>query len=209
MEVTFEVNTNDLEKNLKVYPLRVRKAIAEGLDHASRSFLKHFAQERLQGPPGIEAHPSGIFHRFKRLTTVNGEEINIHASKKAAVSAIAKSSDDIYELNVEVFSNSDVAAIHEKGGTIHAGKPMPIPLNEEARSMARQGMSLKDLAPVKINGKLFLGRKVLFGKMRLLFILKKSINVKARLGFYKTYDSLEGRREQIYNEALAQAFSKM
>lgn len=221
MKVEIKVDRKKVDQAILRMPMRCRKAMADGLDHASRSFMNMLWEERMQGPPGIQAKPQGIFHRFRRMTIVDGKAVflgrkNNFMSQDDSVGAIAHSSKNIFEMSVEIYSKSKVAGKLEKGGVIHSSKPMPVPLNTEAQNMMLSvgpKTNLKavfpELKPVLINGKLFLARKESFRRQKLLFILKKSVNVEPRLGFYDTWIKHGRRREQIMDEAFTKAMANL
>lgn len=211
MEVTVEYNTKNIETFFKAFPMRLKKALADGMDHATRSFFAKFYKERLQGPPGIRHTHGGIFHRFRRTVLVNGKRVFLRqqAGQSESTSAIAKSSKDPMDMSVEMYTQSEAAGIHERGGTVTSGKAMPVPLNQNARDMLKNKVSLHDLSVMKINGKVFLGRKRRFGKPELLFILTHGIRIKPRLGFYSTWEAHAERREAIMEEALDKALEKL
>lgn len=221
MKVEIKVDRKNVDKAILQMPMRCRKAMADGLDHASRSFMNILWKERMQGKPGIQAKPQGIFHRFRRMTIVKDKAVflgrkNQFSSQSESVKAIARSTRNIFEMSVEVYSRSKVAGKLEKGGMIHSAKPMPVPLNSEAQKMmlsvgpkTNLRAVFPDLHPVIINGKFFLGRREAFGRMKLLFILKRSVKVTPRLGFAITWRKHGPRREQIIDDAFAKAMANL
>lgn len=89
---------------------------------------------------------------------------------------------------------------------------MAIPLNEEARAMRRAKVPLTSLIPIVRPGKAtLLGRKEGWGgkKIRPLFILKRSVYLRPRLGFYSTWERHSGRREEILDQAVKDAVEKL
>ncbi len=206
-----EVNAGGVEKTLKVFPMRVRRAVADGMDHATRSFFSTFLEQRLSGPPGINRNPGGIFHRFRRVTTVNGRKVFLRqqATQSESVTDIAQSSTDPMNMSVEMYTKSKAAGIHETGGEVTSAKPMPVPLTPVARQMIRDDVSLTGLDAIKIGEKVFLGRNRRFGKPELLFVLSRRVRIPARLGFYGTWDKHATRRDQIMKEALDKAAEKL
>ena len=153
----------------------------------------------------------GIFHRFRRAVKIDGKLVYLRQQARQGESAadIGKADGDPIDLQVEMYTHSRVAEIHEKGGTINPGKAMPIPLNDMARQMMAGGKSLAALEPIKIGQKMFLGRNRKFGKPELLFILKRGIRIKARLGFYKTWSDHAGRRDEIMSDAVNKALESI
>lgn len=211
MEFTVGMNTKDVEALFKSFPRRCKAALADGVDHATRSFYSRFYKERLQGSPGIKARRGGIFHRFRRTVKINGEQVFIKQSgtQKQTTNVIMKSADDPMNMQIDMYSQSKVAGIHETGGVIAGGKAMPIPLNDTARALMKSPAALRGLSMMKINGKLFLGRAGRNGRPELLFILMRGIRVKPRLGFYMTWDKYDSRRQEIMNDALDKAMEKL
>jgi hypothetical protein len=210
--IKVEVKTKKIDEMVKNFPIRVRKEIADGLDHSSRSFLNKLLKERLQGAPGIKARPRGIFHRFRRITLVNDKAVFLRTSapQSETVTDIAKSSRDIFKMSVEIYTKSKVAGIFERGGIIHSKKPMPIPLNDTARDMIRMKLSLKNLSAVFINDKMFLARENGTKKPQLLFILKRSTKpISPRLGFYDTFRNHQPRHSEIMQEAFQRGLEKL
>jgi hypothetical protein len=209
-DLTIKANLPDLREGLKEVPRVIKLALADGLDHATRSFYATFYKTRLQGPPGIRSQHGGIFHRFRRVVKVNGKAVFLRqsASQNESVRAVAKSAKNPMNMRIELYSQSKVAGIHETGGVI--SKPgMVIPLNDKAKQMLKSKVNLDTLVPFKINGKIFLGiNRKTFGP-ELLFILKRSVRIKPRLAFYGTWDKHAGRRDQIINEALDEGMSKV
>ena len=211
MEFLVEADTSNVERFMRELPPRCRAAMADGMDHATRSFFSKFYKERLQGPPGIQHTHGGIFHRFRRAVMVNGKMVFLRqqARQSQSASIIAQSSKDPMNMSVDMYTQSDVAGMHERGGTISSGKAMPVPLNQSAREMLKNKVSLHDLRVFKINGKVFLGQKRTAGKPELLFLLTHRVNIKPRLGFYSTWESHSGRREEIMRDALVKALEKV
>jgi len=211
MEFLVEADTKNVETMLRDMPRRCQTAMADGMDHATRSFYAKFYKERLQGPPGISHTHGGIFHRFRRTVLVNGKRVFLRqqARQGESTAAIAKSSKDPMNMTVEMYTTSDVAGMHERGGAISSAKGMPVPLNQSAREMLKSKVSLHDLRVFKINGKVFLGQKRTAGKPELLFLITHRVNIKPRLGFYSTWESHSGRREEIMRGALIKALEKV
>ena len=211
MEFLVEADTSNVERFMRELPPRCRAAMADGMDHATRSFFSKFYKERLQGPPGIQHTHGGIFHRFRRAVMVNGKMVFLRqqARQSQSASIIAQSSKDPMNMSVDMYTQSDVAGMHERGGTISSSKAMPVPLNQEARDMLKAKMSLDDLKVMKINGKVFLGRKRRLGGPQILFLLTHQVHIKPRLGFYLTWDAHANRRDEIMRDALNNALGKV
>lgn len=211
MDVLVDVNTKNIETMFKVFPVRLKRALADGMDHATRSFYAKFYKERLQGPPGIRHTHGGIFHRFRRTVMINGQRVFLRqqARQSESTTAIMKSDSDPLNMKVEMYTQSEVAGIHERGGTIHSGQAMPVPLNQIARDMLKAKVSLADLHVMKIKGKVFLGRKRKWGGPEILFLLTHGVRIKPRLGFYSTWEAHSARRDEIMFDAVNKALEKM
>ena len=214
-----EINSTKLQIALRVFPQQLKFELADAMDHISRSFFKKFYAQRLSGPPGITARAHGIFHRFQRR--LEGEKIGIsNRSTTTARTAhiMADSSISPLDMKLEVYTNSKAAGIHERGGTITSGGYMPIPLSSQTQ-MFKQSGSLKEnyllknmsgkLTLVRIRGQLYLAQ---VNKARhttkLYFILKKSIRIRARLGFYASWGNMENRAITLLNKAVDNTLEK-
>jgi hypothetical protein len=210
MQFLIDVDTKEVEELLKTFPMRAKKALADGLDHATRSFLAKFYAERLRGRPGITARRGGIFHRFRRVVMVKGKKVFLRQQGKVSesVRAIAQSATEPMDMSVEMYTESKVAGIHERGGLISGGRSMPIPLNEEARDLIRNRVGITSLDMIPINGRVYLGRKQPGERPELLFILKKGVRIPPRLGFYRTWGAHSSRRQQIMDQSLESALDK-
>lgn len=206
MQFLIEIDSKEVDRMLEEVPRRAKSFLADGLDHATRSFLSFFHEERLQGEPGIKNH-GGIFHRFRRVTYVNGRKIFLRtrASQTDSVKAISRSAKSPLDIRVEIYTDSKAAGIHERGGTIRSSRGMAIPLGEEGKKMRRDDISLKTLIPIMKNGKLFLAKEDALKNIRFLFFVTKSVRIKPRLGFYKAWDNHAPRRLQILNAAFQKA----
>lgn len=200
-----EANTKELKEKLQKVPYAVKLALADGLDHGTRSFLSNFYKRRLSGPPGVRSTPGGIFQRFRRVVVVNGRPVFLRqsASQDESIKAIAKSGKTALDMKVDIYTNSKAAGLLETGGDITSSKGMTIPLNDQAKQMKKDNpAAIDNLDFIIQNGKVFLGIKR--GKMppERLFILSHAVKVQPRLGFYSTWDSNMGRFNQIMDEAL-------
>lgn len=163
------------------------------MDHISKKFLKKFYQTRLQGAPGIKARPHGIFTHFRRASLV---------------------SKDIEGMGIAIFTESKIARLHEEGGTVRSvgGAKLAVPLSARSELFTSSGALkkkykkprlLKNVIPIRLRGKPFLARvKKKSREILPLFVLKNSIRVRPRLGFYKTWDEMGNERIQILNKAI-------
>ncbi len=211
-DLKITANTKELKETLKKVPYAVKLALADGLDHGTRSFLSEFVRSRLSGPPGVKSTPGGLFHRFRRIVMVNGKAVFLRqsASQSETVKAIAKSGKTALDMRVDIYTNSKAADLLETGGTISSAHGMTIPLTDEAKQMKKSDpVAANDLDVIIQNGKVFLGRKQGRLPPERLFILLHQVKVQARLGFYSTWDSHMGRFDQIMNEALDDGLSRV
>jgi len=198
--VEVEFNTVKLEKAFRRTRVILREELEDGFDHIGRSFLSKFRKERLQGSPGIKSRGGhGIYSRFKRKKLV--------------------SSQTFYDMGVEIYANSKIAAMHETGAEITntGGGRMAVPFSKEykpemytasgrlRKRFAKPGQ-LKKIRLVKLKGKYFLAQyKKSSDEIKPIFVLKNKIVIRPRLGFFKTVDAHAGRRIQILNRAVTKA----
>jgi hypothetical protein len=199
-ELTVEINTQNLERAIRLFPKDLKYEIADGMDHISRKFLKVFKQTRLQGPPGIKGRPHGVFTHFSRASLV---------------------SQDIEGMGMVIFSDSKIARMHEEGATVKnpGGGKLAVPLsarrelftsNGRLKKQYRQPRLIKNVIPIQLRGKTFLARIIKKARQILpLFVLKNSIRIKPRLMFYQTWDDMQNERIVILNKSVEKALSKV
>lgn len=188
-------------------PMAVRFQFGDALDHISLKFLKKFRNERLSGGEGVKARPFGLFRRFKRVFLVPS---------------------DTQTMGVEIFTESKIAKLHEEGGVMKTARriavPIPVPKSTEITE-TDQGAVRKQYGgtpyyrDVKaLQGRLHLRVITVGGKTYLfapkgsgdknqppLFVLKDSVTLKPRLGFYKTWTDMEPEAIKIVSDALTKA----
>ena len=199
-ELTVEINTQNLERAIRLFPKDLKYEIADGMDHISRKFLKVFKQTRLQGPPGIKGRPHGIFTHFSRASLV---------------------SQDIEGMGMVIFSDSKIARMHEEGATVKnpGGGKLAVPLsarrelftsNGRLKKQYRQPRLIKNVIPIQLRGKTFLAKVIKKARQILpLFVLKNSVRIRPRLMFYQTWDDLQNERIIILNKSVEKALSKV
>ena len=199
-ELTVEINTQNLERAIRLFPKDLKYEIADGMDHISRKFLKVFKQTRLQGPPGIKGRSHGIFTHFSRASLV---------------------SQDIEGMGMVIFSDSKIARMHEEGATVKnpGGGKLAVPLsarrelftsNGRLKKQYRQPRLIKNVIPIQLRGKTFLARIIKKARQILpLFVLKNSVRIKPRLMFYQTWDDMQNERIIILNKSVEKALSKV
>ena len=199
-ELRLEINTKNLERAIRLFPKDLKYELGDGMDHISRKFLKIFRQTRLQGPPGIRAHPHGIFTHFQRASLV---------------------SQDIEGMGMVIFSDSKIARMHEEGATLKnpGGGKLAVPLSARKELFTSDGRLkrqyrrprlLKNVIRIQLKGKTFLAKvKKKLREILPLFILKNQVKIKPRLMFYKTWDEIQNERIEILNKSIEKALSKV
>lgn len=199
-ELRIEINTKNLERAIRLFPKELKYELGDGMDHISRKFLKIFRQTRLQGPPGIRAHPHGIFTHFQRASLV---------------------SQDIEGMGMVIFSDSKIARMHEEGATLKnpGGGKLAVPLSARKELFTSDGRLkrqyrrprlLKNVIRIQLKGKTFLAKvKKKLREILPLFILKNQVKIKPRLMFYKTWDEIQNERIEILNKSIEKALSKV
>jgi len=219
-ELTVEINTKNLKTALRIFPEDLRHELADGLDHIGRHFFKTFWQTRLQGPPGIKAHPHGIFTHFYRGPLGTSDVFHPSAKRSATVGAINQSPVKTLDMGFVFYTDSKVAYLHEAGGRISkpGGGKLAVPLSArvemftsggQLKKQYRQPRTIKNMVPIVLRGKTFLAKVGRKTKSPLpLFVLKNSIRIKPRLGFYQTWQDMGDYRINTINESVKKALNK-
>ncbi|QAT17894.1 hypothetical protein BU251_09235 [Candidatus Velamenicoccus archaeovorus] len=199
-ELKLEINTKNLERAIRLFPKELKYKIADGMDHATRKFLKIFKQTRLQGPPGIKGRPHGIFTHFSRASLL---------------------SQDIEGMGMVIFSDSKIARMHEQGATLKnpGGGKLAVPLSARKelftsdgrlKKQYKQPRLLKNVIPIQLKGKTFLAKvKKKLRELIPIFVLKNSVRIRPRLMFYKTWDDMQNERIDILNKSIEKALNKV
>jgi len=201
MRLMTEVDMRALDKAIKIAPKVLKFELGDGMDRITKGFLKRFRQQRLQGPPGVRgASGYGLFGTFKRVSLV---------------------SPTIEGMGMQVYSESKIAKLHETGGIVTApgGGRMAVPLSARSQMFTAKGKlrgrykkprELKNVEPMRFKGQTFLVRvKKRAQKLLPLYVLKRSVRLKPRLGFYRVWDSLENYRIDILNKSIDKALRKI
>jgi len=196
-----EVDMRALDKAIKIAPRVLKFELGDGMDRISKGFLKRFRQQRLQGPPGVRgASGYGLFGTFKRVSLV---------------------SSTIEGMGMQVYSESKIAKLHETGGVVTdpSGGRMAIPLSARSQMFTAKGKlrgrykkprQLKNVEPMRFKGQTFLVRVTKRAQKLLpLYVLKRSVRLKPRLGFYRVWDSLANYRIEILNKKIENALRKI
>jgi len=201
VELKVEIDTRALEKAVKIAPRVLKFELADGMDRISKGFLKRFRQSQLQGPPGVRgASGHGLYGTFKRVSLV---------------------SPTIDGMGMEVFSQSKVAKLHETGGVVSdpGGGRLAVPLSVrqemftaggKLRARYKKPRELKNVRAMKLKGQTFLAKVTKkFTKILPLYVLKRQVRLKPRLGFYRTWDNLANYRIEILNKSIQNALRKI
>lgn len=201
MRLMTEIDMRALDKAIKIAPRVLKFELGDGMDRISKGFLKRFRQRRLKGPPGVRgASGYGLFGTFKRVSLV---------------------SPTIEGMGMQVYSDSKIAKLHETGGIVTApsGGRMAVPLSARSQMFTAKGKlrgrykkphQLKNVEPMRFKGQTFLVRvKKRAQKILPLYVLKRSVRLKPRLGFYRVWDSLANYRIEILNKKIENALRKI
>ena len=199
--LTTEINKRALDRAIKIAPRVLKFELGDGLDRISKGFLKRFRKQQLQGPPGVRgASGYGLFGMFKRVFLV---------------------SPTIEGMGIEVFSNSKIAKLHETGGIVKnpGGGRLAVPLSARTQMFTAKGKlrgrykrprELKNVHPMRFKGKTFLAKVTKRAQKILpLYVLKRQVRLKPRLGFYRTWDGLVNYRINILNKSVEKALRKI
>ncbi len=201
VQLLTEIDTSKLEKAIKIAPRVLKFELADGMDRIGKGFLKRFRQQQLQGPPGVRgASGHGLFGTFKRVflvsTTIDG-------------------------MGTQIFSDSKVAKLHETGGIVKdpGGGRLAVPLSARTqmftasgklRSRYKRPKELKNVRRMRFKGNTFLARVTKRAQKILpLYVLKRQVRIKPRLGFYRTWDGLVNYRIDILNKSVEKALRKI
>ncbi len=199
LDITLTLNTKNFERALHLVPEALKEELKDGLDHAARKFLKEFRARRLKGPPGIRAHPRGIFTHFHKEVIV---------------------SQAIEDMEARIYSDSKIAKLHEEGGKIRGqgGGSLAVPLSARAEMFTKSGQlrkkykdirNLPNVIPLKFGEKIFLVKvKKRSREVKPLFVLKKEVTMKPRMEFYETFRNMTGVFIKILNTSFERAIDK-
>jgi len=199
MDGVLKINAESFERAFHLVPKALDEEIRDGMDYSSRKFMKNWRNTRLQGPPGIRgASGHGLFGKFKRII-ITGNATD--------------------ELGFEVSTDSKIARQHEAGEKINAksGK-LAVPLSFRTQMFTGRGKlrkryrspgDLPNVEEIKIKGKPFLVRvRKKDNKITPLYVLKESVQLRPRLGFYKTFNDMSSEMYRILNRSIDRALKK-
>lgn len=195
--LTLRINQKRLDKALKLVPQLLAKELR-------KAFIQHglvfYAAMHRRRP---FKHGTGKLLRSIRSST-QGSTINTLRMVTTIGGGVA----------------SRYAGIQEFGGTIK-GKPwltIPLPDNLTAAGVPRfksaralmGSETIKTFLALMPSGKLLIGRKMADKSVRWLWVLKHSVKLKPRLGFFKTWLSRPMRRDRAvrFNKAIVRALKQ-
>jgi len=199
IDITLTLNTKNFERALHLVPEALKEELKDGLDHVARKFLKEFRARRLKGPPGIRAHPRGIFTHFHKEVLV---------------------SKNIEDMAAAIYTDSKIAKLHEEGGKIRApgGGSLAVPLSMRKEMFTQSGQlkkkykdvkNIPNIISLKFGEKVFLVKvKKRSRELKPLFVLKKEVTMKPRMAFYETFHNMSGVFIRILNTSFERALDK-
>lgn len=226
MDIGLKFNTRQLTKLYKdlgeAPEKHLRPALADGLDHASRKFFKEFYARRLQGPPGVKAHPYGLFDRFWRSPLGAGVKRDFRAKDRSStVRAFMSGGKRTIDMGIEMHTSSRIAKHHEQGIPITSksgGKiavPMPPKIRPEmydslgrVRRRFQNPKAIGDLERVQTKGQTYLVKKYRRKSSKFMFVLKNRIPIKARLGYEKLFKELSPEFTKILDKSFEKGLRK-
>jgi len=187
--VTIQVNTKNVQKALVAMPGLLRRNVADAFDHIGRKFYKTlWKQTELKTRP------------------------NVGIGKYSKFTVIGKGRKNPKSVGLVLYSYSKIARAHEEGARITGN--MAIPIGEALTSRGRKRkiykknlQDVKGMFPVETGGKLYLA-KTTRKATKFLFALRRSIKLKPRLKFYRTWDDLAGFTNSRINKAVDQTLTK-
>lgn len=224
--IDFKFNTKKLEKLYKTIgegsEKYLKPELADGLDHASRKFFKEFHARRLQGPPGVKAHPYGLFDYFWRSPVGVNAKRSFRAKDRASTTrAFLAAGNKYMNFGIEMHSSSKIAKHHEQGIPIASksgGKlavPMPPKIRPEmydsrgrVKRRYQNPKRIGELEPVTTKGQTFLVKKYRRKPSKFMYVLKNQIPIKARLGYSKLFDDLRPDFSSILDKSFLNGLRK-
>ncbi|MDP3790338.1 MAG: hypothetical protein Q8R48_08070 [Candidatus Omnitrophota bacterium] len=207
-----EIDITKVQKALRIAPVQLRSELADTIDHTSRSFLKKFYRTRFKGPPGLTMGGRGnLFSKFrKRVIGSNQGTLSNRIKANTVIGEIVGSNISTEDMGMEIFTNSEAAKIHEFGGTISGRMIVPLPQSPAGERSDRRLLRSGKLIYLRIGGNQFLAKvDKKAHKARPAFIIKNSVRIRPRLGFYDTWGSMQNQTIERLNNAVQKALSKV
>jgi len=201
VELTTEIDTRAMDRVIKIAPRVFKIHLGDALDRIGKGFLKRWKAGCLQGPPGVRgASGHGLFGTVKRVFFVTST---------------------IEGMGTEIYTESKIARLHETGGIVTdpGGGRLAVPLSARTQMFTAKGKlrasykrprALRNVRPIRLKGKTFLARVTKrLRKILPLYVLKRFVRLKPRLGFYRTWDGLINYRIEILNDAIYKALREI
>ncbi|OED38942.1 hypothetical protein AB834_00470 [PVC group bacterium (ex Bugula neritina AB1)] len=201
MGLIFKLDTKKIDKMFFTLSERVPSVLHDGLDHASRSFVKRFLTDRFPSSNLKAKKGSRLAKSFqRRVSTKNGNPYFVVSSSKPS------------------------AYILEKGGVIRGNQYLTIPLESsktksgatKARFRVPRGKSARDLKGDFIVHKSSKGNLLLSKikgkkkkKIEPVFVLKRRVVHRPRLGFFKTFMDHKPRIVSIMEKTLQKSIKEL
>lgn len=187
--IDFKFDDKDFRKALDKFPEKVFKEYKKGGQRVGRRFTGLLVKRRLSGRPGLKRRSGDLARSFRSRVTGN----------------------NLDNLILLIFTASKYAPIQEKGGIVTAkrAKMLAIPLAPAltsagvARYKSPRDMNLR---VTMRGGKIFLETKT--AKSELMYVLKKSVIVPARLGMFKLWERQLPVTAKILVESVNKAIDK-
>ncbi len=188
--ITIQVNTQDLRKALVAMPGLLRENVADAFDHIGRKFYKTLWKQT-----EVKTRPNVGIGKYSRYTVFGKGRRNPRS------------------VGLVIYSYSQIARAHEEGARITGN--LAIPIGEaltgtgRKRKIYKQNLQdVKGLFPVETGGKMYLA-KTTRKATKFLFALRRSVTLKPRLKFYRTWDDLAGFTSERINKAVDQTLQKV
>lgn len=206
--ISMRIDIEDLKRGLQAVTEEIPSEVIDGLDHAKSKFLKGWRNERLQGPPGVKARPSrggGIFVRFQSSRIRSGSGAGDRV------------------IGLRIGTSSKIAILQEEGGEARAKSGemavplqarsfmfLPNPITGALRGRYADPAEVRNTVPVKFKGQTFLTRfkRKDHSNPEPLFVLKKSVTLKPRLGYVDTFNKMESVLYGILSKSFLRGWKK-
>lgn len=194
-----EVNSKSLEFALQKLPEKLKEEFLDALDHIRRGFFKAlYYSTVLKNKRFIATKTAGI-----------GKQLRVYRNPRKG---------GILDMELGIFTRSEIASIQETGGTITAKKskmlaiPIGNALDETGRLKkwfrgSKKSYEDDELFVISSKGRLLLVKES-EGRLLPYFILKKRVTLQPRLKFFDTWNRMEGYRAQVIDKAIDTAIKQ-
>lgn len=189
------VNTTMLDRALKSVPGHLKAQLLDALDHIRKGYFKalYYTHKPNFGRWIFAEKKSGV-----------GQRIRSYRNPRKG---------DILDMELGVFSRSDVMRVHEQGGVVRAKSgmmaiPTQFALNEFGRLSRTEYKSVRELPGIfRPKGKNYLAKEKA-GRIVPMFLLRSSVTLYPRLKFYSTWEHMIGYRNDVLNRSVERALNK-